>query len=136
MCLLSDINIFRKKYNWIPYLSYYIRVNDLIILWKVSVVIILQVNEVYNFNQDDLMTEDIFILDCHSDIYVWIGQMVETKNKLNGLNLGEVCFNLVFHYWDAISAYGLLTFEWERMMRKILRDYLIVLSMYSYGGNL
>lgn len=29
-----------------------------------------EVTEVYNFNQDDMMTEDIFILDCHSDIYV------------------------------------------------------------------
>ncbi|KAL1534058.1 Villin-4 [Salvia divinorum] len=47
------------------------------------------VAEVYNFDQDDLMTEDIFIMDCHSDIYVWIGQMVETKNKTNALNLGE-----------------------------------------------
>ncbi|XP_042001332.1 villin-4-like [Salvia splendens] len=49
----------------------------------------LKVGEVYNFDQDDLMTEDIFIIDCHSDIYVWIGQMVETKNKKNALNLGE-----------------------------------------------
>ncbi|XP_041997138.1 villin-4-like [Salvia splendens] len=49
----------------------------------------LKVDEVYNFDQDDLMTEDIFIVDCHSDIYVWIGQMVETKNKTNALNLGE-----------------------------------------------
>ncbi|CAA0837346.1 Villin-4 [Striga hermonthica] len=45
--------------------------------------------EVYNYNQDDLMTEDIFILDCHSDIYVWVGQQVDSKNKLNALNLGE-----------------------------------------------
>lgn len=56
---------------------------------------LLQVAEVYNFSQDDLMTEDIFIVSCHSDIYVWIGQMVETKNKTNALNLGEVCFSLV-----------------------------------------
>ncbi|KAK4485582.1 hypothetical protein RD792_008225 [Penstemon davidsonii] len=49
----------------------------------------LKVTEVYNFNQDDLMTEDIFILDCHSDIYVWVGQQVEPKNKTNALNIGE-----------------------------------------------
>lgn len=46
----------------------------------------------YNFNQDDLMTEDIFILDCHSDIYVWVGQQVESKNKMNALSLGQVIF--------------------------------------------
>ncbi|KAL3841068.1 hypothetical protein ACJIZ3_025659 [Penstemon smallii] len=49
----------------------------------------LKVTEVYNFNQDDLMTEDIFILDCHSDIYVWVGQEVESKNKMNALNIAE-----------------------------------------------
>ncbi|KAL6525515.1 Villin-4 [Orobanche hederae] len=49
----------------------------------------LEVTEVYNYSQDDLMTEDILILDCHSDIYVWVGQQVDSKNKLNALNLGE-----------------------------------------------
>ncbi|CAI9262112.1 unnamed protein product [Lactuca saligna] len=29
----------------------------------------LKVTEIYNFSQDDLMTEDIFILDCHSNIF-------------------------------------------------------------------
>ncbi|KAL2482931.1 Villin-4 [Forsythia ovata] len=47
------------------------------------------VTEIYNFNQDDLMTEDIFILDCHSDVYVWVGQQVEFKDKMNALSIGE-----------------------------------------------
>ncbi|KAG8372323.1 hypothetical protein BUALT_Bualt12G0054200 [Buddleja alternifolia] len=50
---------------------------------------LIRVTELYNFNQDDLMTEDIFFLDCHSDIYVWVGQQVESKNKMNALSLGE-----------------------------------------------
>ncbi|KAL0339926.1 UNVERIFIED_CONTAM: Villin-4 [Sesamum radiatum] len=50
----------------------------------------LKVTEVYNFSQDDLMTEDIFILDCRSDVYVWVGQQVESKNKMNALSLGEM----------------------------------------------
>ncbi|XVF69972.1 hypothetical protein PTKIN_Ptkin11bG0123800 [Pterospermum kingtungense] len=49
----------------------------------------LKVMEIYNFTQDDLMTEDIFILDCHSDIFVWVGQQVDTKNKLQALTIGE-----------------------------------------------
>ncbi|XP_031107694.1 villin-4-like [Ipomoea triloba] len=49
----------------------------------------LKVNEIYNFNQDDLMTEDIFILDCHSDIYIWVGQQVEYKTKMQALAIGE-----------------------------------------------
>lgn len=57
---------------------------------------LLQVNEIYNFNQDDLMTEDIFILDCHSDIYIWVGQQVEYKTKMQALAIGEVCIWLIF----------------------------------------
>ncbi|XP_047950230.1 villin-4-like isoform X1 [Salvia hispanica] len=49
----------------------------------------LKVTEVYNFDQDDLMTEDIFILDCHADTYVWVGQQVDTKNKLNALSIAD-----------------------------------------------
>ena len=40
------------------------------------------------------MTEDIFILDCHLDIYVWVGQQVESKNKTQALAIGEVFFYL------------------------------------------
>jgi hypothetical protein len=29
-----------------------------------------QVKEIYHFSQDDLMAEDIFVLDCHSDVFV------------------------------------------------------------------
>ncbi|XP_071696835.1 villin-4-like [Rutidosis leptorrhynchoides] len=49
----------------------------------------LKVTEIYNFNQDDLMTEDIFILDCHSSIFVWVGQQVDQKLKTEVLVIGE-----------------------------------------------
>ncbi|XP_038993982.1 villin-4-like [Hibiscus syriacus] len=49
----------------------------------------LKVTEIYNFTQDDLMTEDIFILDCHSNIFVWVGQQVDTKNKSQALTIGK-----------------------------------------------
>uniref|UniRef100_A0A7N0VI90 HP domain-containing protein n=1 Tax=Kalanchoe fedtschenkoi TaxID=63787 RepID=A0A7N0VI90_KALFE len=49
----------------------------------------LKVIEVYNFTQDDLMTEDIYILDCHSEIFVWIGKEVDSKNRVQALNIGE-----------------------------------------------
>ncbi|KAH9805828.1 Villin-4 [Citrus sinensis] len=45
--------------------------------------------EIYNFTQDDLMTEDIFILDCHSEIFVWVGQQVDSKSKMHALTIGE-----------------------------------------------
>ncbi|XP_057978929.1 villin-4-like [Malania oleifera] len=49
----------------------------------------LKVTEIFNFTQDDLMTEDLFILDCHSEIFVWIGQQVDSKIKIHALNIGE-----------------------------------------------
>lgn len=49
----------------------------------------LKVTEIYNFNQDDLMAEDIYILDCYSDIYVWVGHEVPPKNKIQALTIGE-----------------------------------------------
>ncbi|KAJ0701224.1 putative villin headpiece, villin/Gelsolin, ADF-H/Gelsolin-like domain superfamily [Helianthus annuus] len=49
----------------------------------------LKVSEIYNFNQDDLMTEDIYILDCHTDIFIWVGQGVNSKTKTQALAIGE-----------------------------------------------
>jgi hypothetical protein len=49
-----------------------------------------QVTEIYNFSQDDLMTEDIFILDCYSEIFVWVGQEVDSKSRMQALTIGEV----------------------------------------------
>ncbi|TKY54547.1 Villin-4 protein [Spatholobus suberectus] len=49
----------------------------------------LKVAEIYNFSQDDLMTEDIYILDCHSEIFVWVGQQVDSKSRMQALTIGE-----------------------------------------------
>lgn len=58
-----------------------------------------QVAEIYNFSQDDLMTEDMFILDCHSDIFVWVGLKVESKTKMQALTIGEVR-----NFWHRLSS--------------------------------
>eukprot|EP00257_Ricinus_communis_P011852 XP_002533373.2 villin-4 [Ricinus communis] len=49
----------------------------------------LKVTEIYNFTQDDLMTEDMFVLDCHSEIFIWVGQQVDSKNRIHALTIGE-----------------------------------------------
>ncbi|XP_020597986.1 villin-3-like isoform X2 [Phalaenopsis equestris] len=49
----------------------------------------LKVSEIHNFTQDDLMAEDVFILYCHSDIFVWVGQQVDARTRLQALNIGE-----------------------------------------------
>lgn len=49
-----------------------------------------QVEEVYNFSQDDLLTEDILILDTHAELFVWVGQSVDPKEKQNAFDIGQV----------------------------------------------
>lgn len=59
--------------------------------WVSKIVMLpLQVTEIFNFSQDDLMTEDIFILDCQSEIFVWVGQQVDSKSRMQALNIAEV----------------------------------------------
>ncbi|XBI69081.1 hypothetical protein VPH35_048196 [Triticum aestivum] len=48
-----------------------------------------KVREIFNFTQDDMMTEDIFILDCHSCVFIWVGQNVDTKIRAQALSIGE-----------------------------------------------
>ncbi|XP_015873827.3 villin-1 [Ziziphus jujuba] len=47
-----------------------------------------KVKEIYNFTQDDLTTEDVLVLDCHTEIFVWIGCHSNVKSKQQGLTLG------------------------------------------------
>ncbi|GKU89863.1 hypothetical protein SLEP1_g3942 [Rubroshorea leprosula] len=48
-----------------------------------------EIEEVYNFTQDDLLTEDILILDTHAEVFVWIGQSVDAKEKQNAFEIGQ-----------------------------------------------
>ncbi|KAG8660147.1 hypothetical protein MANES_02G120200v8 [Manihot esculenta] len=47
-----------------------------------------KVKEIYNFTQDDLTTEDVLLLDCHEEIYVWIGCHANVKSKQQALMFG------------------------------------------------
>ncbi|TVU15861.1 hypothetical protein EJB05_39402 [Eragrostis curvula] len=48
-----------------------------------------KVKEIHHFSQDDLMAEDIFVLDCHSDVFVWVGQEVDPNMKSQAIDIGE-----------------------------------------------
>ncbi|XP_071686592.1 villin-2-like [Rutidosis leptorrhynchoides] len=48
-----------------------------------------EIEEVYNFDQDDLLPEDILILDTHAEVFVWIGHAVDAKEKKSALDLGQ-----------------------------------------------
>ncbi|XP_050367223.1 villin-1 isoform X2 [Argentina anserina] len=49
---------------------------------------VFKAQEIYNFTQDDLNTEDVLVLDCHIEIYVWIGSHSNIKSKQQALALG------------------------------------------------
>lgn len=89
-----------------------------------------EVEEVYNFSQDDLLTEDILILDTHAEVFVWVGQSVDSKGKQDAFEFGqkyidlaasleglspyvplykvtegnEPCFFTIFFGWDPAKA--------------------------------
>lgn len=50
---------------------------------------ILQVSEVFNFTQDDLLTEDIMVLDTHTEVFIWVGQHADTKEKQQAFDIGQ-----------------------------------------------
>ncbi|KAG4996719.1 hypothetical protein JHK85_028158 [Glycine max] len=54
-----------------------------------------EVEEVYNFSQDDLLPEDILILDTHAEVFIWIGHSVEPKEKRNAFEIGQKYIDLV-----------------------------------------
>ncbi|KAM0930039.1 hypothetical protein ACQ4PT_001217 [Festuca glaucescens] len=49
----------------------------------------LEVTEIFNFSQDDMLTEDMMILDTHGEVFIWIGQCVESKEKLKAFDIGQ-----------------------------------------------
>ncbi|KAH9648466.1 Villin-3 [Citrus sinensis] len=72
--LAAKVAEFLKMYQWLVY-PY---------LYSAG-----QVEEVYNFSQDDLLTEDILILDTHAEVFVWVGQSVDSKEKQSAFEFGQ-----------------------------------------------
>ncbi|KAL8170996.1 hypothetical protein V2J09_022800, partial [Rumex salicifolius] len=48
-----------------------------------------KVEEIYNFTQDDLLTEDTLILDTHAEVFVCVGHTVDPKEKQKAFEMGE-----------------------------------------------
>lgn len=51
---------------------------------------VIQATEVFNFTQNNLLSDEVLVLDCHSDVYVWLGQSVNDKVKPKSLEIGQV----------------------------------------------
>ncbi|KAG0475167.1 hypothetical protein HPP92_014853 [Vanilla planifolia] len=45
--------------------------------------------EIFNYAQDDLTTEDIILLDCHYEIYIWVGQHAKLASEEQAFSLGK-----------------------------------------------
>ncbi|XP_009799721.1 villin-3-like [Nicotiana sylvestris] len=48
-----------------------------------------EVEEIYNFSQDDLLTEDVLLLDTHAEVFIWIGQSADSKEKQSAFDVGQ-----------------------------------------------
>ncbi|MCD9643930.1 hypothetical protein HAX54_031822, partial [Datura stramonium] len=48
-----------------------------------------EIEEIYNFSQDDLLTEDVLLLDTHAEVFVWIGQSSDPKEKQSSFEIGQ-----------------------------------------------
>jgi hypothetical protein len=53
-----------------------------------------QVEEIHNFDQDDLLTEEMHLLDTHAEVFVWVGQCVDPKEKQTAFEIGQRYINL------------------------------------------
>jgi hypothetical protein len=45
---------------------------------------------VFNFTQDDLLSEDIMILDGQNAIHVWVGQHASSNDKVKAWDIAQV----------------------------------------------
>ncbi|XP_059295946.1 villin-2-like [Lycium ferocissimum] len=48
-----------------------------------------EIEEIYNFSQDDLLTEDVLLLDTHAEVFVWVGQSSDPKEKQSSFEIGQ-----------------------------------------------
>lgn len=59
-----------------------------------------RVEEVFNFNQDDLINDDVMILDCFNEVFVWVGANANETEKKMAL---ETAVDYVKHSQDGRS---------------------------------
>ncbi|KAH7302617.1 hypothetical protein KP509_23G079800 [Ceratopteris richardii] len=49
----------------------------------------LEVAEVFNFTQDDLLSEDVMILDTFTEVFAWVGQNTDSKIKQQAFDIAQ-----------------------------------------------
>ena len=83
------------------------------------------------------MTEDVFVLDCHSDIFVWVGQEVDAKVKSQAMDIGEVKTKFTIYRLirnrDFFKKNGFLTF----FLTVTARNFLFLITLWkNFHGRL
>uniref|UniRef100_A0A0E0KYL7 Gelsolin-like domain-containing protein n=1 Tax=Oryza punctata TaxID=4537 RepID=A0A0E0KYL7_ORYPU len=53
--------------------------------------------EVFSFSQDDLVTEEILILDCVEELYIWVGLHSGVLSKEQALDIGKMFLQAGIH---------------------------------------
>ena len=49
-----------------------------------------QILEVPNFDQEDLISDDLMILDTHAEVFVWVGSQTSEQQKKEAFDCGLV----------------------------------------------
>mmetsp|Transcript_40184 Transcript_40184/g.52656 ORF Transcript_40184/g.52656 Transcript_40184/m.52656 type:complete len:357 (-) Transcript_40184:31-1101(-) len=49
----------------------------------------LRVEEIYNFNQEDLIDEDVLLLDTYNQVFVWVGSKASAREKKEGMEVAQ-----------------------------------------------
>eukprot|EP00249_Psilotum_nudum_P017143 c26180_g2_i1 orf=638-3619(+) len=61
----------------------------------------LKVTELFNYSQDDLLSDEIMILDCFTDIFVWVGKHAKSEYIQNAFDIGQKYLEHAAVYEDA-----------------------------------
>ena len=65
--------------------------NQYQLIYHIIFILVAQVEEILNFTQEDLVSDDIMMLDLRSEVYVWVGRESNAQEK-------EMAFKTALEY--------------------------------------
>ncbi|KAJ7556702.1 hypothetical protein O6H91_05G094900 [Diphasiastrum complanatum] len=48
-----------------------------------------EVTEIFNYTQEDLLSDDVMILDAYNEIFIWFGQLTSKQEKQEAFNIAQ-----------------------------------------------
>ncbi|KAI5078379.1 hypothetical protein GOP47_0006050 [Adiantum capillus-veneris] len=58
----------------------------------------LKATEVFNFTQEDFLSNEVMIVDCYTSVFVWVGTTASTTIKLKALEIGQRFLDLTARF--------------------------------------